>query len=237
MLLGFLTVVIMLAVGYAYLREGVFTACTMFVNTLIAGLVAFNFWEPIADMLDPNFADYFLHGYEDCIVLVALFAVTLGILRMITNAICRTEMEYPQWLRRGGGFLFGMATGYIVCGFLLCVLQTLPWHEEFMFFPSPSKMAAEPRKGLSRVLPPDLVWLAMMNRAGAYTFANNQDENPLAEASDFKPYYKEYATFDKYGTFELRYARYRRRNPDTRGGSADAVDYLGEFDQQLNKGG
>ena len=37
-------------------------------------------------------------------------------------------------------------------------------------------------------------------------------------------------TFDKYGNFELRYARYRRYN-DNR----EALQYQGEFDQQLGR--
>jgi hypothetical protein len=232
MLLTCLTLVIMLAVGYAYLREGVFTACTMFVNVLLAGLVAFNFWEPIADLLDPNFGDSFLHGYEDCICLVALFALTLGALRFCTNALGRTELQYPQWLRRGGGFLFGMGIGYLVSGFLLCVLQTLPWHENFMFF-DPSIDASSAR-GMRRILPPDRVWLALMCRAGAYTFANDEDDSALATAdsSEGSPAIKKYRTFDKYGSFELRYARYRRTG-DTRA----PLEYLGEFDLQLNRGG
>jgi hypothetical protein len=41
-------------------------------------------------------------------------------------------------------------------------------------------------------------------------------------------YYDRYVTFDKYGNFELRYARYRRYG-DNRG----PMPYLGEFAQQL----
>src|SRR6266446_1995301 len=125
-MLAFLTIVIMLAVAYAYLREGMFTACTMCINVFAAGLVAFNFWEPLADLLDPLFADNFLAGYEDSLCLVVLFCLSLGLLRLATNSLATKEIEYAPALLRGGAVAFGLVTGYLVSGFLVCVLQTLP---------------------------------------------------------------------------------------------------------------
>ena len=55
MLLGFLTVIIMAIVAYAFWREGPLTAFASCVNVLLAGLLAFNFWEPIADAFDSSF--------------------------------------------------------------------------------------------------------------------------------------------------------------------------------------
>src|SRR5437588_5078819 len=69
MLLGLLTILIMLAVAYAYWSEGLLTACTMCINMFLAGLVAFNFFEPIADALESIFADTFLRGWEDAVSL------------------------------------------------------------------------------------------------------------------------------------------------------------------------
>src|SRR5262249_28608003 len=164
MLLGILTVLVMLVVTYAYWREGLLTACTMFVNVLLAGLVTFNFFEPIADALDPIFADNFLHGWEDAFSLMVLFAFTLGILRLLTNTIAISDLDFPPVLLRGGGVLFGLATGYLASGVLVCILQTLPWHENFMGFEYKLDPAA-PASGIRQLLPPDRVWLGLMQRA------------------------------------------------------------------------
>ena len=220
MLLGFITVVIMLSVAYAYLREGLFTACTMAVNVFLAGLVAFNFWEPLASTLDPMLAGTFLHGYEDAFCLSALFSLVLGLLRTLTNNLAGSRVEYQGWLQSGGAILFGLITGYLASGFLVCMLQTLPWHENFMFFEP--KYETGPEHLFRHVLPPDRVWLGLMHRAGAYAFSNHADPKQAASAL----YYDRYITFDKYGNFELRYARYRRYG-DNRG----PMPYLGEFDQ------
>jgi hypothetical protein len=214
MILGFLTIVIMVAVAYAYLREGLITAVAMFFNVFLAGLVAVNFWEPLADLLDPV-----LGGYEDILCLMGLFCLTLGMLRAATNSLSSTQVDFPQALQRGGGVVFGLATGYLVSGFLVCALQTLPWHEEFMGFAWRYKPDENP---LRSYLPPDRLWLATMRRAGAYAFSNAEDQRGAGSS-----FYERYKTFDKYGTFNLRYARYRRYS------DRDPYPYQGELDREI----
>jgi hypothetical protein len=82
-------------------------------------------------------------------------------------------------------------------GFLLCVLQTLPWHQNFMNFDYEVEVA----KPFRRVMPPDRVWLAIVNRASAVSFARGR---PLEEN------YEHAYEFDSTGSFEIRYARFRR---------------------------
>jgi uncharacterized membrane protein required for colicin V production len=219
----FLTIVIMLAIAYAFFQEGLFTAFTMFFNVFFAGLIAFNFWEPMAARLESLFADTFLLGYEDMICLVGLFCITLGALRTITNIFANLVIDYPEALQRGGGAVLGLATGYLLSGFFLCCLQTLPWSDKFMGF-NPTYEAGS--SSMRDVLPPDRVWLAMMCRAGAFTFATYDE---LAEELRSSPsYIDRRRTFDKYGTFELRYSRYRRY-----GEQRDPMRYQGEFDKEI----
>jgi len=52
-------------------------------------------------------------------------------------------------------------------------------------------------------LPPDRVWLALMNRAGRVTFSQTPEDVFGVEGPV-------YPTFDQNGTFEIRYARHRR---------------------------
>ena len=77
-MLGFFTILIMLGVAYAYLREGLLTAFAMLINVLIAGTVAFNFFEPIASMMEPTLSNTFFAGYEDFVCMTGIFAITLG---------------------------------------------------------------------------------------------------------------------------------------------------------------
>jgi hypothetical protein len=219
-MLAFVTILIMLICAYAYWREGLYTALCMSINLLLAGLVAFNFWEPVADMFDSLLRRSFLAGYEDFFILIVFFALALGVLRMITNNLCPKQVEYVGYFQQLGGAAFGLVTGYLAAGFLLCALQTLPWHESFMNF--------EPRDpteiGSRRLLPPDRVWLSLMRYAGSKPFSWKEDSHDADDPAD------RYLTFDRHGTFELRYRRYRRY-----GDSRPPLVYLGEFDKELHK--
>jgi len=218
-MLVLLTFLIMLGVAYAYWREGLLTAVTMFVNVFIAGLVTFNFFEPIADLIDSESQGTFLQGYEDALSMVLLFAGTLGILRVVTNNLANTNLDYHPLFQQIATVFFGLMIGYFVSGFLVCVMQTLPWNEDFWGFQTKAE------SGLRMVLPGDRVWLALMHRAGAYPFANQIDEkNPEAQSPSEK-----YITFDQYGTFPLRYSRYRRF-PE----NGDPKPYAGEFDREVH---
>lgn len=190
-MLTFLTLVIILVVAYAFAHEGLMTAFTMLCNVVLAGLVAFDLWEPIAAELDPMFTDSFLHGYEDALCLVVLFSLTLGLLRLVTNNLARTQLKFHPLTQQIGAACFGLVTGYLVAGFLACMLQTLPLNQHFMNF-DPGVEPSQVSK-LRRVLPPDRVWLALMHRASTGPFATSTT-----------------TPFDPEGSFEFRYRRLRR---------------------------
>jgi hypothetical protein len=179
-----------LAVAYAYFREGLMTAVTMMINVLLAGLITFNFYEPLAAEMESALAGSFLAGFEDALCLFGLFTLSLGALRAITHNLASSELALPPAVQQGGAALFGLLTGYLVVGFLMCLLQTLPLNDKFLGFESQVDPGGP---GLRRVLPPDRVWLALMHRAGAGPFAQGAP-----------------SPFDPEGTFELRYARLRR---------------------------
>src|SRR5262245_21408086 len=116
MLIAF-TLAIMLVAAYALMVEGVFGAFMALVNVILAGLIAFNYWEPFASYLEPNFFDTFLQGYEDAVCLTGMFWMALMFLRVATNQFCPAEIECHPSVQRGGGALFGLAAGYLVSGF------------------------------------------------------------------------------------------------------------------------
>jgi hypothetical protein len=191
-----LTLLSMLIVSYCYWREGILTACCMCVNVLLSGLITFSVWEPAANLLEDMFRDTFLAGYEDFLCLVLIFSLSLGLLRSAVNSLAFTQPDYPPMLLTLGGAFFGLITGYLAAGFLVCAMQTLPLPEDFL-----DARVEEGQGGMRHYLPPDRVWLAMMHRAGEETLS-------WGEKDPTKPDYR--PTFDPHGNFSLRYARYRR---------------------------
>ncbi|MCI0378921.1 MAG: CvpA family protein [Gemmataceae bacterium] len=219
-MIALLSVAVIVAVAYVYLQEGLFTAATLFVNVILAGILTFNFYEPLADMLDGTFQRSFLAGYEDFIALVGLFSIFLAILRAIANHMTPLQVEYIGYMQQIGGGVFGALGGYLVAGFLVCALQTLPWHENFLGFQPRSPSDA----GYRSYFPPDRVWLAMMRYAGVYPLSWKTDDSGAEDA------YERQLTFDRGATFELRFLRYRRY-----GDQRQPLTYSREFDKELNR--
>jgi hypothetical protein len=200
-MLAIFTLLLVLIVGYALFSQGLLTAFTTMVNVLLAGLVAFNFWEPAASMLAQQLSGTPVLGFEDYICMVGIFGIVLVVLRIATGLLATTELELPPAMQQGGAAVCGMITGYLTAGFLVCAMQTLPLPDDFLGFSARADLAG----GVRRYLPPDRVWLAMMQR-GSF--------GPLATDGD---------GFDPRGYFELGYARHRR----TSSGHAP-LDYYGE---------
>src|SRR5262245_53432477 len=126
-MLTFLTILIVLGLAYLFLIQGLATAFATFCNVVLAGLIAFNFWEPLADLLEPRLSRSFFAGHEDAICLTGLFAVAFGLLRLTTNTLAGAVIDFHPLVQRAGGAFFGLVSGYLLAGFLVCVFQTLPW--------------------------------------------------------------------------------------------------------------
>jgi hypothetical protein len=174
----------------------------MTVNVLLAGFLTYSFFEPAADFLEGMFTGTFAAGMEDHLAMMLLFAVFLTALRVATNNLAKTEVELNPNLHRYGGGVVGLLTGYLLAGFLVCAVSTLPLSGGFMgFTPARTDEPSSPERGL---FPPDRVWTALMRRAGAHAFSWKTQPSETTDP------YDRYRTFDPRGTFELRYLRYRR---------------------------
>lgn len=221
MILIVFTLVLMAATAYTQFRNGLFSSVAMLIKVLIAGLFAFGFWEPIADFLDPVFQNNALAGSEDLISLITLFSLILFVLRLLENYLAPDLIDEHGVLQYFGGAGVGVITGYLVAGFLICAMQTLPLEDNFLGF-EPRSISEPAYRGY---FPPDRVWLATMRHAGAVPFSWKAEERPAGDSLMDR-----YVTFDRDATFELRYRRYRRgmdgRLP---------VSYLGEFDRELGR--
>jgi hypothetical protein len=176
-LLALATFGIMLVVGYFYLKEGgIVTGLTGCFNVLLAGLISFHMWPYLANELEPLLQGTFLEHFEDAIALVVVFALTQALLRVAVSAIVKSEPQLPELVHRIGAGASGLLAGYFVAGFLLLVLQTLPWQRDFLGF-----QKAETPGFSERLLPSDQNFLKMMNRAHRGVFSTGEDQTKVFE--------------------------------------------------------
>src|SRR5262245_50007892 len=105
-LINVIIVGLILGLTYALTSEGLWGAALMFFNVVFAGIIAFNFYEPLAAMLDRTGIGW---GFSDTLCLLGLFCVVLVLLRMTTETIAPAMVRFPTAVYHAGRLLFGLA--------------------------------------------------------------------------------------------------------------------------------
>lgn len=158
MYFDFLLFAIFAAVTWAVASGGLWDAALMVFNVTFAGLVAMNFWEPLADWLEKSAPP--LAGYADGIVVLVLFTVALLAIRTVVEYVSPGAIRFPGTLYFAGRWLFGAWTAALVVGFVATVWQMAPLSETFM--------GVDPSKRTMFGLGPDRYWLAFTQRTSRY---------------------------------------------------------------------
>ncbi len=153
-------------VAYLVASEGIWTAVMMTIVVILSGLVAFNFFEPAAELLQNNG----LAGYAfqlDFVMLVGIFAACVGLLRLALFQLSPDEVETPEAFGEMGRWAVGGLCGWITTCFLLAALHTAPMPREFIGF-------APERKNLLNVIAPDRQWLGFVQYCSNAGFGRRQ---------------------------------------------------------------
>lgn|GEM_PF-1313450 len=119
----FLLGVFLLCVGFLF-NEGMWGAAIMFVNVVFAGLIAVNFYEPLAKSMDgamPAAA-----AFTDFIALWAVFGIAITVLRIITDRVSKVKVRFLKIVDRIGGWSFAVLAGLVVMGFAGMSLHMAP---------------------------------------------------------------------------------------------------------------
>jgi hypothetical protein len=131
-------------------QEGVWGAASILLSVVLSGLIAMNFFEPLAAVMS-NIVPR-LGNYADFVCLVGLFAGSVAALRAAGEYLAPVDIRVPDMLDTIGKWGFAAVTGYLTMAFLLTALHTAPLPREFLGF--------RPEEGAFFGLAPDRQWLA-----------------------------------------------------------------------------
>jgi hypothetical protein len=126
--INLLVALLILGMTYALSSEGLWGASLMFFNVLFGGLIAFNFYEPLAKLLAENVT--FLSGFADTLCLLTLFIVATFILRLTTETLGPAMVRFPTPIYHLGRWAFGLACGALTVAILLLGFETAPVHKK-----------------------------------------------------------------------------------------------------------
>lgn len=144
--------------------EGIVGAGQIFLITLLSGLIAMNFFEPLAAQLT-----FLPDSYRDFVALIGLFTILVFCMRMGAEQMAPSYIQVIPTVDSIGKWAFGAATGYLTMAILLTSLHTAPLPRDFWGF--------KPERNNFMGVAPDRQWLG---------FVQYVSEKPLARTVRYK---------------------------------------------------
>ncbi|HEX3450063.1 MAG TPA: CvpA family protein [Isosphaeraceae bacterium] len=116
-----------LGLTYVLTSEGLWGAALMFFNVLFGAMIAFNFYEPLAKLIDSTGIGW---GFSDTLCMLGLFCVSTALLKMTTETIAPAMVRFPAPVYHVGRLIFGAAGALVTVAFVLLAFHTAPVHKK-----------------------------------------------------------------------------------------------------------
>jgi uncharacterized membrane protein required for colicin V production len=157
-------IILFLALGltYALSSEGLWGAALMFFNVLFAAMIAFNFYEPLAKLVDSTGINW---GFSDTLCMLGVFCIALVILRMTTETIAPAMVRFPNPVYHAGRLIFSLAGGAVTVAIIILAFHAAPVHKKIF---SAVDYESKPPFGLGL----DHLWLGFFQYETGAVFSN-----------------------------------------------------------------
>lgn len=181
-MIDIILVVIVALVAWCVASEGAWGAAIMLVITVLSGLLAMNFFEPMATFLETNVSRSSAWRYRwDVISLVGLFIGFVFLFRFAAEKLMPDYLKVHPVAHEAGRWGFGVLTGYVTMAFLLTALHTAPLKREFLGF-------TPERRNLFTIVAPDRQWLGFTQYVSMHSLAKSNPQvfdGPTTTIGDF----------------------------------------------------
>ncbi len=153
---------LVLGMTYALTSEGLWGSALMFFNVLFGGMIAFNFYEPLARLLDSTGIGW---GFSDTLCMLGLFIISVLLLRMTTETLAPAMVRFPMPIYHLGRLIFGVGGAAVTVAIIILAFHAAPVHQKI--FTSVTYKTKPPfGAGL------DHQWLAFFQYETGSVFAN-----------------------------------------------------------------
>jgi len=126
-IINLIIVGLILGLTYALTSEGLWGSALMFFNVLFGALIAFNFYEPLAALLDSTGIGW---GFSDTLCLLGLFCLSVLLLRMTTETIAPAQVRFPVPLYHLGRLIFGLGGAVVTMSIIILAFHTAPVYKK-----------------------------------------------------------------------------------------------------------
>ncbi len=104
--------------------HGLWSNLLTLVNLLLAMMVAFNYFELLGGFLEKQMPD---NDYLwDFVSLWALFLISFGIMRLLSDLLSRRRVVFQFWVETVGRSILAVVVAWLFISFVCATLQTAP---------------------------------------------------------------------------------------------------------------
>jgi len=178
-------------IGVLY-PEGLWSNAVRLVNVTTAALLAMNFFEPLANLIE-GFGEWFASAtyFWDFLSLWIVFGVSMIVMRLATEAISRVRVKFLKVVDRAGSVFFAACVGGVLLSFVMATLHTAPLAQKFLF------EGFDPSRRMLLV-GPDWQWLGFMQHVSKGAFARSEPVVFDADKQFVNKYSSRRGTLEKY---------------------------------------
>ena len=180
--------------------HGLWSNAITLLNMLLAMMLAFNYFEPVANMLERTERSYTY--LWDFLALWGLFAISFGVLRALTDVLSRKRVAFDFWVETVGRSVLAVWIAWLFIGFICATMHTAP------LGPHPLGFQPTPTAGEFLGLAPGRYWLAFMQSRSRGALSRPESDpaklSPMEQDKNLKV-----RIFDPESKFILKY--YQRR--------------------------
>lgn len=130
MWLNLLSLLMLVLITFFLSLQGMFSALILFVLSVVSSVVAFGFYENLYSGL----LIQWLPGEGEAVSLMAIFLLTLLVLRLIVDLGMKGNVLLPAKADRVGGAVMGFFAGMVMTGMAMTAVQLLPFDHEILGF-------------------------------------------------------------------------------------------------------
>ncbi len=113
-------------VGFLF-RDGLWSNAIVLVNVVFAGLLAMNFYEPLAKIMTKQSEE--IQSYAPMLDFLALwicFVLAAVVFRAATDAVSKVRVRFLKIVDYWGGVVLSLCVGWVMVGFTLTTLHAAP---------------------------------------------------------------------------------------------------------------
>lgn len=192
-----LLLIAVFVIAFTY-RDGLWNNALRAINILFAILLAINFWEPLAGILENMYAG--ATYFWDFLALWAIFCLSYVLLTLATVALSRVKLRFKMIMDRAGGIAAATIAGLLLMSFAVVTLHTAPLAEKFFYG------GFDPSARLVFGLGPDRLLLSFCKYVSRGSLSRTVGEG---QVNEFDP---QAEFISKYATRRRTYEEYLKQN-------------------------